>query len=113
MSGGRHTLATGSHHHPLSQPSGVGEIGARQVAATGSHQPFSQFGTTGAWQRLATGSHHQPFPHEADATAGITPAVNAIGMKAAVATIVARRDFFTASSRYSTCVGGLPDGGPA
>jgi hypothetical protein len=42
MSGGRHTLATGSHHQPLSHIGGGGTAGGRHTLATGSDQPLPQ-----------------------------------------------------------------------
>ncbi|OHU65297.1 hypothetical protein BKG86_21915 [Mycobacteroides chelonae] len=52
MTGGRHTLPTGSHHQPLSQLNGVVAIAGRQVLATGSHHPSGQLGTMGSAETI-------------------------------------------------------------
>lgn len=63
-------MATGSHHAPFSQSSGV--------TPEGRHT-------------LATGSHHEPLSQSARLIAGVAIAVYAIGANAAVTTTATRR----------------------
>lgn len=75
MTGGRHTLPTGSHHQPLSQFNGVVATAGRQVLATGSHHPSGQLGTMGS----------------AELKAGAMPDTAASGSIVPAATIISRR----------------------
>ncbi len=86
--GGRHSLAPGSHHQPLSQASGCGPTpNGRHTLAVGSHHwPGSHAKgcgpTPSGRQTLPEGSHHSPAAQSALLTAGVTTVTAAIDANA-------------------------------